>query len=170
MFRLFLSLAATVVLGFSAFAQDAVKPGPEHELLKKHVGTWTTTMSAGGMDAKGSVTFKMELGGLWLIGDMQSELFGMKFNGKSMDSYDQAKKKYVSVWADSMSTGPVITEGTYNPEKKTLTMTGEGPGMDGKTSKYKSVTEFKDDDTFIMTMYMGDTKEASFVVTYKRKK
>ena len=170
MFRIFSAIALTVLLGLPALAQEAVKPGPEHDLLKKHEGTWTTTMSAGGMDAKGTVTFKMELGGLWLVSDMESELFGMKFKGKGLDSYDQAKKKYVSVWADSMSTGPVITEGTYDAAKKTLTMTGEGPGMDGKTSKYKSVTTFPDDDTFIMSMYMGDTKDAAFVVTYKRKK
>ena len=52
-----------------------------------------------------------------------------------------------------MSTAPVTMEGTYDKEKKTLTMAGEGPGMDGKPTKYKSVSKMPDDDTIEMTMY-----------------
>jgi hypothetical protein len=32
------------------------------------------------------------------------------------------------------------------------------------------VTEWKDDDNFVATMYMGDVKEPAFTITYKRKK
>jgi hypothetical protein len=42
---------------------------------------------------------------------------------------------------------------------------GEGPGTDGKATKYKSVTKMPDNDTMVMTMYMGDVKEPGFVVT-----
>jgi hypothetical protein len=45
-------------------AQEMPKPGPEHEILKKKEGTWLTTMKAGDMESKGTVTFKMELSGL----------------------------------------------------------------------------------------------------------
>jgi Protein of unknown function (DUF1579) len=159
-----------VVACGTAGAQEPPKPGPEHELLKKHVGTWTTTMKAGGMESKGSVTYKMELGGLWLAGDMDSELFGQPFTGKSLETYDAAKKKYVSVWVDSMSSGPVLTEGIFDPAAKKMTMTGQGPGHEGPATKYKSVTEYPDADTFVMTMFMGAGTEPSFVVTYKRKK
>ena len=160
-----------LVLAATGLAQEGPKPGPEHEALKKREGTWTTTMKFGGMESKGTVVYKMELGGLWLTGTMESELFGQKFTGKSLDSFDVAKKKYVGIWADSMSTAPVIMEGSLDASKKKLTMSGEGPGMDGKTSKYKSVSEMPDDDTIVMSMYMGDdAKEPSFTVTYKRKK
>ena len=54
--------------------------------------------------------------------------------------------------------------------KKTLTMAGEGPGMDGKMTKYRSVTEFTDENTLTMTMQMGEGKDNSFVVIYKRRK
>ena len=33
----------------------------------------------------------MELGGLWLVGSLQSDLDGQKFHGKSLDTYDAAK-------------------------------------------------------------------------------
>ena len=165
-----IAVVVAALLTVPVLAQDAPKPGPEHEVLKKREGVWETTMKAGGMDSKGTVTYKMELGGLWLIGAMESELFGQKFTGKSLDSYDPIKKKYISLWVDSMSTAPVTMEGIYDVAKKTLTMNGDGPGMDGKPTKYKSISEMPDGDTVNMSMYIADAKEPTFVVTYKRKK
>src|SRR5436190_15316969 len=156
------ALIVAVVLAVPGWAQEMPKPGPEHKLLKELEGTWTTLMKAGGMESKGTVTFKMELGGFWLTGTMESELFGAKFTGKSLDSYHPAKKKYVSIWVDSMSTAPVLMEGTYEKQTRTMTMTGEGPGMDGKPTKYKSVTTKSDADAMEMTMYIGDGKDPMF--------
>ena len=51
-----------------------------------------------------------------------------------------------------------------------LGLYNEGPGMDGKPAKYKSVTKMPDPDTMEMTMYIGDGKDPMFSVTYKRKK
>jgi hypothetical protein len=157
-------------LAMPGWSQEIAKPGPEHELLKKRVGTWSTTMKAGGMEFKGSVTFKMELGGLWLVGSLESELSGQKFYGKSLDTYDARKKVYVGAWFDSMSTTPMMMEGAYDKDKKTLTMVGDGVGMDGKSAKWKSVSEMPDNDTVNMSMFVGDAKEPMFTITYKRKK
>jgi hypothetical protein len=165
-----IAVVVAAVLAAHTWSQEMPKPGPEHALLKEREGTWETTMKAGGMENKGTVTYKMDLGAFWLTGAMESELFGTKFHGKSLESYHPAKKKYVSVWVDSMSTAPVVMEGNYDKETKTWTMAGEGPGMDGKMMKYKSVTKAPDADTLEMTMYIGDTKEPTFTVTYKRKK
>jgi Protein of unknown function (DUF1579) len=158
------------VLAAPAVAQEPPKPGPEHELLKKREGTWDTTMKFGGMESKGTVTYKMELGGLWLVGSLESDLGGQKFSGKSLDTYDAAKKKYVSLWADSMSTTPMTMEGAYDPAKKTLTLVGDGVGMDGKPAKWRSVSETPDNDTVQLSMYVGDGPDPMFTVTYKRKK
>ena len=158
------------VLAGGATAQEPPKPGPEYDVLKKLVGTWETSLAAGGAVSKGTMTCKMELGGLWLVSSMDGEMFGAKFSGRGLDSYDAAKKKYVSVWVDSMSASPVLMEGTYDAAKKALTMAGEGPGMDGKPTKYKSVSEWPDDDTVKFSMSMGDANQPAFVITYKRKK
>ncbi len=168
--RTIAAVTMVAMLTGSAVAQEAPKPGPEHKLLAKQAGTWTTTMKAGDMEHKGGVKFEMGLGGLWLVGSMESDLGGEKFFGKSMDTYDAKKKKYVSVWFDSMSTTPLTMEGNYGKDKKTLTMVGNGVGMDGKPAKWKSVSKMPDDDTIVMSMYVGDAKEPMFTVTYKRKK
>ena len=164
------ALVVMVIFVASAAAQEIPKPGPEHKQLKKMEGTWDTVMKAGDKEHKGTATFKMQLGGLWLSGSLESDLDKEKFHGKSMDSYDAKKKKYVSVWFDSMSTTPMTMEGTYDEKKKTLTMIGDGMGMDGKPAKWKSVTETKDDDNVLLSMYVGDAKEPMFTVSYKRKK
>jgi hypothetical protein len=163
---------AVAVVAFlaPAVAAQPPKPGAEHEVLKKMEGNWDLVMKVGGAESKGSVTYKMELGGLWLVGSLDGELFGEKFQGKSLDTYDAGKKKYIGVWADSMGTQPMTLEGTYDKEKKTLTMSGDGPGMDGKPTKYKSVSAFTDDNTINFSMYVGDGKEPAFTIVYTRKK
>ena len=165
-----LAVVAAVVLAVPAFAQEMPKPGKEHELLKKLEGTWDTTMNVGGKDEKGTTTYKMELGGFWLCSTMEAEMLGQKWTGKGTEGYCPIKKKYITVWTDSMGPSPVIMEGTYDADKKTMTQTGEGPDMEGKMTKYKSVTEHTDADTMKMSMYTGDAKEPMFTVTYKRKK
>lgn len=167
--RCFCAVVAALVAP-RAQAQEGPKPGPEHAVLKKMEGTWDLVMKFGGMETKGTVVYKMDLGGLWLTGALESELFGTKFQGKSLDTYDAVKKKYIGVWIDSMGTQPMLLEGTYDKDKKTLTMAGDGPGMDGKPTKYKSVSVFTDDNTIDFSMFVGDGKDPAFTIVYKRKK
>ncbi len=165
-----IAVVLAAVLAAPALAQGPPQPGPEHEMLKKRDGTWETVMRSGGMDFKGITTYKMELGGLWLCGSTEMDLGGQKFGGKSLDTYDAAKKKFLSVWVDSMGTTPLLMEGTEDPKTKELTMVGEGPGMDGKVTKWKSVSSMPDANTIQMSMFVGDGKDPMFTVTYKRKK
>jgi hypothetical protein len=165
------ALITTVVLCASGVqAQQPATPGPEHKILATREGTWDVTLKAGGAEFKGTMTYKMELGGLWLVGSLESDLGGQKFYGKSVETYDAKKGKYVEVWFDSMATTPMTYEGTYDAAKKQLTMVGEGPGMDGKMTTFRSVTHMVDNDTIHMSMYMGTAKDPAFTVTFKRKK
>lgn len=159
-----------VVAAPSARAQEFPKPGPEHAMLKKLEGTWDATMKGMGMESKGTMTYKMDLGGLWLTSNFEGEFGGAKFQGRGLDSYDAGKKKFVAVWVDNMMTVPLLMEGTYDTDKKAITMTGEGPGPDGKPTKMRMVTHFKDDDTMHFEMFMGDGKDPGFTISYKRKK
>jgi len=164
--------AAALVLSPAARAQPA-KPGPELEKLKQLEGTWEATMKFGGSESKGTAVYRMDLGGMWLVSDFKGEFGGMPFSGKGLDSYDPLTKKYVSVWVDSMSTVPMTTTGEYDKDGKVLTMTGESRGPDGKMQKVKMVSEMKDKDTMLFTMFgQGpDGKDGEmFTISYKRKK
>jgi hypothetical protein len=169
-------------LAVAGYAQQSPppipKPGPEHELLKQDVGTWDATVEMfepGKPPAvsKGSETTSL-VGGFWAVSDFKSDLMGQPFEGRGTVGFDTNKKKYVSTWVDSMSTGFMTGEATYDP--KTKTMTGFMEGFDpaqGKAVKMRETTEWKDADTKVFTMFMTgpDGKEVQTMkITYKRRK
>ena len=170
--RMIAAVTMAAVLIGPAVSQEPAKPGPEHKALKAKEGTWETTMKFGDMESKGTMTWKLELGGLWLLSDLEGEFGDMKFKGRGIDGYDPIKKKCVSIWVDSMTPVPLISEGTYDKETKTTTMTGKGPGEDGKLREMKTVTTMKDKDNMTFTMYaVKDGKdEKMLTIIYKRKK
>ncbi|HEX5102276.1 MAG TPA: DUF1579 domain-containing protein [Pirellulaceae bacterium] len=150
------------------------KPGPEHAYLKAMEGVWDAEMvTPDGNKSAGTMTYKMQVGGLWLTSDYKGEFAGAEFTGKGLDSYDAKKKKYVGVWVDSMITSPLIMEGDMDEKTHTLTMNTEGPGPDGKPQKMKMVTKMPDKDHMNFEMFMtgADGKETSgFKINYTRKK
>jgi hypothetical protein len=165
--RALMTAFAVMILPTTVYAQP--KPGKEHEHLTRLTGTWVAESEHG----KGTMTYKMGLDGLWLVGDFDGEFGGMKFQGKSLDTYDGATKKYRTVWVDSFSTAPRNMEGDLDKDASIMTMTGEGRGPDGTMVKYKSVTEIKDADTMNFSLFMADKdgKEQPMVkIAYKRKK
>ena len=121
-------LALAGLVAAPAVRAQGAKPVRNMAILKKLEGTWDATMKLGGSESKGTMIYKMELGGLWLVSNFEGDFGGMKFMGKGLDTYDPNKKKYVSIWVDSMTTAPMTMEGTYDEDKKTMTMSGEGNG------------------------------------------
>lgn len=161
------SLAAT------ARAQAVPQPGPEHEPLKKLVGTWDAVMNMQGQESPGVMTFKLICGGMWLESDYQGQVVGQKFSGHGLDGYDQAKKKYVSIWVDSMESAPMVSTGDMDSKTHTLTLVGEAAAPDGKPQKYKTISHLKDDDhlSFTMSMSAADGSETPvFTIKYTRRK
>lgn len=149
------------------------KPGPEHEHLKALEGTWDAVVKVGGQESRGVAVYKMELGGLWLTSTFTGDFGGMKFEGKGIDGYDATKKKYVSLWVDSMDTTPIVSEGDYDKATKSVTMTAKGKGMDGQPATLKMVTQHKDNDhmVFIMGTVDKDGKDqVMMTIDYTRRK
>jgi hypothetical protein len=161
-----------LVLGVGpAAAQDMPKPGPEHEMLKKFEGQWNAKASFGGQESNGTISFKVTLGGFWLLEHYKAELGGMSFEGRGTTGYDPSKKKYIGTWVDSVNPRMMIMEGSFDKDGKLFTSTGDG-FMDGKPMKLKSVYEFKDNDNIVFTMYqVADGKDQQlFQINMTRKK
>lgn len=155
------------------------KPGPEHAVLKHDEGVWDATVEmfmpgAPPMTSKGVETNTIGCGGLCLITDFKGELMpGASFHGHGTTTYDTTKKKYVGSWTDSMSAGLALSEATWDPASKTSSGFMEGPDMTGKIMKTKAVTEYKDANTRVFTMYMPgpDGKDAPGMrITYVRRR
>lgn len=153
----------------SARAQEPTKPGKEHELLNKLVGTWEVESEYG----SGTMTYKMDLDGHWLVSEFDGEFGGVKILGKGLETYDASAKKYRSIWVDSLSAKPRILEGNFDKESKVMTLTGEGPWQEDSKAQYKSLTELKDINTLNFGLFIleKDGKEQALVtIKYKRKK
>jgi hypothetical protein len=168
-------LTVALALGFAipcARAQDAPKPGPEHEKFKDMVGEWETTIKMGPMESKGKAVYKLDFGGFYLIEQFEGEFGGMKFKGRGQTGYCPIRKHYIITWIDSMSPSPLVLTGDYDKEGKTMTAEGEGPNMEGKMTKYKNVGTMTDKDTMEFKMYeVKDGKDVEMMsIVYKRKK
>jgi hypothetical protein len=167
-------LAVFLLCGNLCLAQAFPKPGPEHKALEKLAGTWDVVMTLpGNMKAKGTMTCKMECGGLWLVRNIETKFGNLPFHYKGLDGYDPVKKKYVSVQFDSLTTVPTLLEGTYNETTKTITQTGEARDFDGSPEQIKSVLKNVDDDHQLVEVFrvFPDGKEAKHLtIEYSRRK
>lgn len=142
-------LLATMLLGYWASAVDAQErpqPGPELDVLKQLVGTWDASVEAAGNKSSGTMTFAIDVGGLWLTSHFQGTLAGLPYEGRGFDTYDAASKKYLGVWIDSMSTQPMQLEGSWDAEQKTMTYHGTGAGPEGMPMKFLSTLKVEDKD------------------------
>jgi hypothetical protein len=177
--RALLAVGASFALAGAAAAQGMPTPGPEHKVLEMDAGTWDATVEvtmapgAAPMVSQGSETNTMGCGGLCLISDFKSMIGGAPFHGHGTSTWDPAKRKIVGSWTDSMSAGISLGESTYDPATKRLTGFMEGPDpATGKVTKSRSVVEYKDPNTRVMSMFTSgpDGKEVQTMkISYKRK-
>lgn len=178
-----LTLTAAMLLGVTAalfqaacLAQEPAmeQAGEEHKMLGELAGTWTAVMKpvGGAPESKGTAKYTVAGGGMWVLSELEMDMGGMKFWGHGTDGYDLKKKKFVSTWIDNMTSSVMLFEGDYDAKTKTLTMTSEAPGPDGKPTTWKSVSKMVDADHFSFDMHTKvDGKDVKmFSVEYTRKK
>lgn len=161
-------------------AQDPYhKPVKEHEFFKNLEGEWESTskMMVGEPEpvvTKGKESNRLIAGGLFLIQDMEAEMFGGRFIGHATRCYDVHKKKYTGSWVDNMATGLYTMEGTLDEAGKVLTEILEGANpMTGEPLKMKMTTTIKDKDSRVSRFFMidPDGKDVEMgSVEYVRKK
>ncbi len=171
---------SVIVLGLAAgaFAQGPPIPqaGPEHEILKRDVGTWDVVMEMtppGGAPpfTMTGVTTATMFGGRWLVSEMKSEAMGMVFESRGISGWDPDKKAYVTVMADTMSTSFTNSEATYDPATNTETGWTELRDPMGNKSKAKAVITWPDADTHVIKIFLtpADTQPL-MTMTYKKRK
>ena len=160
-----------------------------HKLLAATAGNWSYVvkmwMDPKGQptESKGTAVRKAVMDGRYVTGDYSGsfkmpgadgKMKEMKFQGMSMDGYDNVKQKFVNGWVDNMGTGIYITEGTYDASAKTITYTGEWEMMPGMKSKVREVVKLTDKDHMSMEMFedrgQGDVKTMEINYTRAGKK
>jgi hypothetical protein len=167
LFLLFFCIPQLYAQEQQAAWQDYMTPGPVHEMMAKHVGEWTSTMTLWSDSSQPpqkfdvDCTYEMIMGGRYLKCSAKGTMMSMPFEGMMILGYDNAKKEFTSVWYDNFGTGTTIATGTYNDQDSTLNLTGNmfEPGT-GSDVKYRETMKFIDNDNQVMTMYvMQDNRE-----------
>jgi hypothetical protein len=147
---------------------DLSAPGPEHKLLEHLTGTYTAKVKAYFEPGKppeesiGVMKRKMLMGGRYLQEDYEGKIAGEDFNGMGIIGFDKVKKKYVFSWIDSMSTGFMTSEGTYDAAKKTFSYVSEDlDPASGKRMKGRDILRVDSPEQQTFEMYRQPLDEGA---------
>jgi Protein of unknown function (DUF1579) len=190
-FTIFATIAV-LCLSFAVFAQETQQedpmmkammayatPGEAHKAMAALVGTWDSTITmymepGKPTENKGTSTFETIMDGRYLMEKADGNFMGMPFHGMGVYGYDNAMKKYVSTWVDSMGTGIMRGVGTSDDGGKTINWTSKAVDpMTGKETDYRSAMHQISPDQYHFEMYGPgpDGKETKMMeITYNRKK
>jgi hypothetical protein len=153
-------------------------PGEPHKLFAGLAGSWTTTtkewMEPGKppTESAGTAEMKMLLDGRFLYQEYNSRMMGQPFSGIGIDAYDNLRKKYVTVWMDSMGTGIFMMEGTASADGKTITLKGSHPEPGGGKMAHRAIWKIADTNSQTFEMYgahRGGKKTKMLEIIYTRK-
>jgi hypothetical protein len=193
MFRRIVVPAFALLIVLPAFADDkkpfdmaaAMKAmerhaevGPFHKKLEPLAGDWTFSasfmMDPNGppQEMTGASTRKWIMDGRFLQDDAQG--VGMPFKGLGINGYDNALKKYVSTWVDSMTTSITYSIGDVDASGKVFTYHREefNP-IYGQKLKARDVITIADNDHHTMEFYTvppGGKELKTGTIKYTRKK
>ncbi len=148
--------------------QAYASPSDDHKVLDPLVGTWShvvkwwMTPDSQPETSKGTNETKWMLGGRYLLEVVKGTSMGQPFEGMGLTGFDNGSQTYQTIWMDNMGTGMMIGEGTYDPNKKTLTDQGRFTDpMIGQRS-YRGVVTFIDDAHYSYEMYVADKSGNEF--------
>lgn len=158
--------------------KQAATPGEPHKQFAALAGSWTTQtkewMEPGKppTESSGTAELKMLLDGRFLYQEFNGQMMGQPFNGIGIDGYDNLRKKYVTVWMDSMGTGFFMMEGTASLDGKTITLKGSHPEPGGGHMSHRAIWKLIDDNTQQFDMYgshHGQKEMKMMEILYTRK-
>ena len=158
----------------------AMTPGAPHKRLGELAGDWTFTNtmwmdpSAPPTESTGSASYRLIMGGRYLQTEQRGTFAGMPFEGVSIMAFDNVTQKYYSSWIDSMSTGLMVSTGTYDPAKRAYTFLSDmdDPTRPGIKLKIREVITIVDANTHRLDWYQaeGGKETKTMEIVYTRKK
>ena len=163
---------------------DLARPSANHNLLGELAGTWNYVLKISmgpnrpPVETNGVVVRQPIMGGRYFLADFDVEMLPgadgklekANFKGKSIEGYDNVKKKFISIWIDNASTGPTIFEGSYDPASRTFTYAGETEPKPGQKTKVREVIKVINNSHYNLDWYEehGGHEIKTIEITYTR--
>lgn len=159
---------------------ELATPGPGHKRLDPFIGEWDAVSRVWTAPDAPPQESKAKMNYFWLL---DNRFLGQEYKGLSKEhpfeglgcwGYDNAKKKYTSIWLDTLGTMIAIESGTCDETGTIFTMHGRHDDpLTGKPVKTRSITRIIDRKKHIFEMYREgvDGKMAKVLeVTYTRRR
>ena len=138
--------------------QKIATPGAGHKKLDAWVGSWTSKTTVWMDPTKdpvktdGSSELKWALGGRYVQQNYEGQFMGGPFSGIGYTGYDNYKKKYVSTWMDTASTGMMWSTGSFEGKALSTKATVNDP-MSGKATPVDQKLTIADNDHLTLEMF-----------------
>ena len=155
------------------------KLNENHKMLAELNGNWTYTVKftpGPGMspqESKGTAVRKSLMDGRFISMDVTGKMQmpgpdgkpkEMDFKGHGLEGYDNAKKKFVGTWVDSMGTGIMTSMGDWDPAAKMFTFTGEYEAMPGMKEQFRETLKVPDKNHMQFEMFENQGGQESKVM------
>jgi hypothetical protein len=154
------------------------EPGPEHRALEFMIGEWDAAVKATPAPGTPATTTMGTEKNEWVLNNrfVQSHYTGFMnnapFNGIAYMGFNDATKKYESIWMDSNSSGIMLMTGDLDAKTHTMTFSGDGEDPTGTKKHYRSITKIESNDKFVFSMMdtgPDGTESTILQITYTRK-
>lgn len=148
--------------------QDYASPGDNHHVLNPLVGSWRYVAKWRMKPdlppdvSKGISEIQWVMDGRYLLNAANGMPMGQPFEGMGITGFDNGKNVYQTIWIDNMGTGMIMGEGTYDPNKHTVTEHGHFTDPIVGQRRYRGVTTFIDDNHHSYEMYGTDETGKEF--------
>jgi Protein of unknown function (DUF1579) len=155
------------------------KPGESHRLMDSFVGTWNVAMTFWGSPqsaperSSGVSESKWILGGRFIQESFKGTVGGQNFEGIGLFGFDNGRRRFETLWLDSLNTSVARSTGTFDPENQIYSFEGEVyDPLVGRDKSTKTTIRFLSPDRYLLTMFdhnpvYGDYK--SLEIEYVRK-
>lgn len=159
-------------------ARKYVGVGPQHEVLKRFLGSWNTEVrfyTAGGESPpeRGKAEFSWLIDGRWLQSTMRGTMGGMQIVAHSWMGYDPFKRSFVSTRVTSVDNIMAHAEGDLTRDGKALITYGTiDEYLTGEHDKMvRYVWRFVSDDEIRLEVHdlpIGEEHTQVVGITYRR--
>lgn len=141
------------------FAQSG-DPGPEHQRLQPLVGRWSAKSKFWYGDKEkpelstATVERKWILGRRFIQENYEDHSEKIPFTGLGLLGYDKSAQRYISTWADTMSTSLSVSTGTADAKGKLIRFTSEQKDPEtGEEKNYRSELVIINKDKNVLKMF-----------------
>lgn len=153
-------------------------PGPMHEKMAWFVGKWDAEVESNhdGMTDRstGSMVTEPMWDGRFNKSKFNGAMMGMPFEGIAIAGYNNAAKRFETIWVDSMMTAMSFSTGTVDAAGKKFSFTSEGMcPVRNKMITCRTVETITGPDSYVMEFYhpnREDKEELAMTIRFKRAK